>query len=163
MSHIKRSLTPAAQVGRLQLPSGGCVWVFATELTAKDDRAEADIENLRNLTREHFIGRLGVQGLREYEKPVGASWGFSNDNARPTRSLGMTATLTSGHHHSGLGSQRNRLIATKPPATPQIARISSWWPANPRSSANGFSSAWLNGRTGKTPARSLRNRELIWK
>jgi len=66
-------------------------------------------------------------------------------------------------HHSGRGSQRNRLIATKPPATPQIARTSSWWPANPRSRANGFSSAWLNGRTGKTPARSLRNREVIWK
>jgi Response regulator receiver domain len=65
--------------------------------------------------------------------------------------------------HSGLGSQRNRLIATKPPASPQIARTSSWWPANPRSSANGFNSAWLNGRTGKTPARSLRNREVIWK
>ena len=29
-------------------------------------------------------------------------------------------------HHSGLGSQRNRLMATKPPATPQIARTSSW-------------------------------------
>jgi hypothetical protein len=72
-----------AQVGRLQLPGGGCVWVFATELTAKDGRAEADIENLRDLTREHFIQELGIEGFREYEKPVGASWGFSNDNARP--------------------------------------------------------------------------------
>jgi len=68
-----------------------------------------------------------------------------------------------GSRHSGLGSQRNRLIATKPPATPQIARTSSWWPANPRSRANGFSRAWLNGRTGNTPARSLRKRLVIWK
>jgi len=77
--------------------------------------------------------------------------------------LAPAASLCGPWHHSGLGSQRNRLIATKPPASPQIARTSSWWPANPRSSANGFSNAWLNGRTGKTPARSLRNREVIWK
>ena len=75
----------------------------------------------------------------------------------------MSVSRTAAWHHSGLGSQRNRLIATKPPTTPQIARTSSWRPANPRSRANGFSSAWLNGRTGKTPARSLRNREVIRK
>jgi pimeloyl-ACP methyl ester carboxylesterase len=43
--------------------------------------------------------------------------------------------------YSGRGSQRNRLIATKPPTTPQIARTSSWWPAKPRSKAKGLSSA----------------------
>lgn len=73
-----------AQVGRLELPSGGCAWVFATELTAVDHRAEADIENLRNLSRGHMIERLGLEGFQEYEKPVGAGWGFSNDNGRPT-------------------------------------------------------------------------------
>ena len=73
-----------AQVGRLELPGGGCVWVFATELTAVDHRAEAGIENLRNLARGHMIERLGLEGFQEYDKPVGAGWGFSNDNGRPT-------------------------------------------------------------------------------
>jgi len=93
------------------------------------------------------------------------TWAWRALRRRPwcRRSARMRSIWAAGRHHSGLGSQRNRLIATKPPATPQIARTSSWRPANPRSRASGFSSAWLNGRTGKTPARSLRNREVIWK
>ena len=93
------------------------------------------------------------------------AWRLAAPSAvRPSSLPGfMSVSRTAAWHHSGLGSQRNRLIATKPPATPQIARTSSWRPANPRSRANGFSSAWLNGRTGKTPARSLRNREVIRK
>src|SRR5262249_1508535 len=72
-----------AQVGRLALPSGGCVWMFSTELKAVDHRAEAEIENLRNVSHDHMIERLGLKGFQEYKKPVGTAWGFSNDNGRP--------------------------------------------------------------------------------
>ena len=72
-----------AQVGRIELPSGGCVWVFATELTAVDGRAEEDIENLRQLTRDQFVRELGLEGFRDYAKPVGLTWGSSNDDGRP--------------------------------------------------------------------------------
>lgn len=52
------------------------MWVFATELTAVDHQAEADIENLRNLSRGHMIERLGLKGFQEYEKPVGCRVGI---------------------------------------------------------------------------------------
>jgi hypothetical protein len=55
----------------------------ATEFTATDDRAEAEIENLRKLSRDHMIENLGIEGFRQYEKPTGAAWGSSNDNDRP--------------------------------------------------------------------------------
>lgn len=73
-----------AQVGRIELPGGGCVWVFATELTAIDSRPEAEIENLRKLSRDDIIEKIGIEAFYQYEKPVGATWGFSNDNGRPT-------------------------------------------------------------------------------
>src|ERR1035438_1340044 len=44
-----------AEVGRIKLPSGGCVGVVATEFTAIDDRAEAEMENLRKVSREFVI------------------------------------------------------------------------------------------------------------
>ena len=72
-----------AQVGRIQLPGGGCVWVFATELVAIDAQAEADIENLRDLSRSQYIGEMGLEEFRQYQRPVGAGWGFSNDDGRP--------------------------------------------------------------------------------
>jgi hypothetical protein len=72
-----------ARVGRIQLPSGGCAWVMATEFIALNDRAEADIENLRNLTRKRYINEMGHDSFREYERPVGLAWGSSDDNGRP--------------------------------------------------------------------------------
>lgn len=72
-----------ALVGRIQLPGGGCVWVFATELVEVDSRAEAEVENLRKLTRERYIGEMGLEEFRKYQKPVGAGWGFDNDDGRP--------------------------------------------------------------------------------
>jgi hypothetical protein len=55
------------------------VWVFATELVAVDDLAEADIENLRMLSRS----QMDLEEFRQYKRPVGAGWGFSNDDGRP--------------------------------------------------------------------------------
>jgi hypothetical protein len=72
-----------AQVGRIQLPGGGCVWVFATEFSAVDGRAEAEVENLRTQSRQHIIDEIGLDSFSEYQKPVGAGWGFSNDDGRP--------------------------------------------------------------------------------
>lgn len=72
-----------ARVGRIQLPGGGCVWVYATELVAVDDRAEADVENLRTLSRNQYIEEMGLEEFRQYQRPVGAGWGFSNDDGRP--------------------------------------------------------------------------------
>jgi hypothetical protein len=73
-----------AEVGRIQLPGGGCVGVYATELTATDGRPEAEIENLRMLSRENIIEKVGIEEFRQLEKPTGAGWGFSHDNGRPT-------------------------------------------------------------------------------
>jgi hypothetical protein len=73
-----------AHVGRIALPSGGCVHVFASEFDAVDERAEADIENLRQKSRELIISQMGLDGFAEYERPVGSGWGFSNDDGRPT-------------------------------------------------------------------------------
>jgi hypothetical protein len=72
-----------AQVGSIQLPGGGCVWVFATELVAVDDRAEGDVENLRKAFRNRYIEEMGLEEFRQYQRPVGAGWGFSNDDGRP--------------------------------------------------------------------------------
>lgn len=72
-----------AEVGRIKLPGGGAVGVVATEFTAVDDRAKAEIENLRKLSRDHVIETVGIEGFRQYEKPTGAGWGFSNDSGRP--------------------------------------------------------------------------------
>ena len=71
------------QKWRIKLASGGCVGVIAAEFTAIDDRAEADIENLRTLSRDDMIQNLGIEGFRQYEKPTGAVWGTSGDNGRP--------------------------------------------------------------------------------
>jgi hypothetical protein len=73
-----------AEVGRIKLPSGGCVGVVATELTATDGRVEAGIERLRELSREFVIENVGVEGLREYEKPAGTAWGVGGEDGRPT-------------------------------------------------------------------------------
>lgn len=70
-------------MGRIQLPGGGCVWVFVTELVAVDDRAEADVENLRRAFRNQYIEEMGLEEFRQYQRPVGAGWGFSNDDGRP--------------------------------------------------------------------------------
>jgi hypothetical protein len=70
-------------VGRIQLPGGGCVWVYATELVAVDDQAEADVENLRTLSCNQFIEEMGLEEFRQYQRPVGAGWGSSNDDGRP--------------------------------------------------------------------------------
>jgi hypothetical protein len=72
-----------AEVGRIQLPSGGCVWVLATEFAAVDGRAAAEIEGLRNHLRNQYINEMGLDAFREYQSPVGTAWGSSDDNGRP--------------------------------------------------------------------------------
>ena len=72
-----------SEVGRIRLPSGGCVGVVATEFTALNDQAEADIENLRRRSRDHVIETIGAGGFCQYEKPTGAGRGYSNENGRP--------------------------------------------------------------------------------
>ena len=42
-----------AEVGRIKLPGGGCAGVVATEFTAVDDRAEAEVESLENVPQLH--------------------------------------------------------------------------------------------------------------
>jgi hypothetical protein len=72
-----------AKVGRIQLPGGGCICVFAAELVAVDSRAEADIETLRRASRNRYIDEMGLEEFRKYKVPVGAGWGFRDDDGRP--------------------------------------------------------------------------------
>jgi len=72
-----------AQVGRMELPSGGCVWVNATEYMAVNDQAEADIENLRRLAHANYVSEIDSDSSPEDGKPAGLAWGSSDDNGRP--------------------------------------------------------------------------------
>ena len=77
-----------AEVGRIKLPGGGCAGVVATEFTAVDDRAEAEVESLRRMSHNYMIENVGVEGFREYQKPVGAIWGSRADGGPVIIDLG---------------------------------------------------------------------------
>ncbi|HET9894607.1 MAG TPA: hypothetical protein VFQ44_06695 [Streptosporangiaceae bacterium] len=72
-----------ALIGRIELPAGGCVWVYATEFAATDSRAEEEIINLRAQSRRTYIEQMGLEAFRQYQNPVGIAWGFSDDDRRP--------------------------------------------------------------------------------
>jgi hypothetical protein len=49
----------SAQVGRIALHDGGCVWVFASEAFAVDNRADVEPDHLRQVARESIVGQMG--------------------------------------------------------------------------------------------------------
>ena len=86
-------------------------------------------------------------------------------DARPGHPAGVAARRRDRliRVYSGLGSQRNRRIATAEATTPQPSRTPIWCQANPVCRANGPSNARLNGRTGSTSAMWFSTLEWIGK
>ena len=88
----------------------------------------------------------------------GSSWckpASSAPVAEPAR------RMTGRAGHCGRGAQRKRQMATSVPAAPQAASTARLCQLTPVCSANGPSSAWLNGRTGSMLATWFSAREWI--
>jgi hypothetical protein len=69
-------------VGRIELPSGGAVWVVGTEWVTDDER-EATMEDLRKRSRDYFIDREGVDVFNALKYPNSVNWGRDNEDGRP--------------------------------------------------------------------------------
>jgi hypothetical protein len=79
-----------------------------------------------------------------------------NRNCRRTMACGSFAiSPTAGLIHSGLGSQRNRRIATAAPIMPQAARTARCRQSAPVCRDSGPVSASLKGRIGSQPVTRL--------
>ena len=100
--------------------------MYATELTAVDHRAEADIENLRNLSRGHMIESLGLEDSRSTRSLSGpggdsvtttagrpsSTWVTSRlGRPRSTGSLTATPPVSQRPHVCRSTAERDALLA----------------------------------------------------
>jgi hypothetical protein len=69
-------------VGRVQLPSGGAVWVVGTEWRVTKEREE-EISRLRKISRDFYISREGPDSFNAMKNPTASNWGYDNDDGRP--------------------------------------------------------------------------------
>jgi hypothetical protein len=70
------------EVGRIDLPSGGGVWVIANE-GPMNSEALTWITRLRRSARTRYVDERGPEAIRQLERPTGAGWGYAHDVGRP--------------------------------------------------------------------------------
>lgn len=69
-------------VGRIDLPSGGAIWVIGTEWEVTPER-ETIICELRQRSRNWHVEREGIESFNQLEYPTGTAWGRDDDDGRP--------------------------------------------------------------------------------
>jgi len=74
-------------VGRIELPSGGAVWVIGTEWAVPDER-ESTFRELRKNSRNFVIDREGRDGFNRYQQPTSVNWATDSDGRPVAIDLG---------------------------------------------------------------------------
>jgi hypothetical protein len=69
-------------IGRIDLPSGGAIWVIGTEWQVTAER-ETTIRELRAQARAWHVARVGAESFSQMQQPTGAMWGRDDDDGRP--------------------------------------------------------------------------------
>lgn len=69
-------------VGRMDLPSGGAVWVVGTEWAVGPER-EIVIRGLREQAIAWHIEREGIESFNTLQQPTAAAWGRDDEDGRP--------------------------------------------------------------------------------